>query len=390
MTSFDAIVVGAGINGAATFFHLARSGSSVALLEKTQPAFGPTGRSSAITSQFYAMPELAQLAYRGTEYLRELEDLTGQGCDFRQIGQMWAGGPDQVDEWSELARTLAAQGLPVEVVTPEHIVETAPHIQADGLAIGIWESNCGYADPSMATTAFVNAGRNSGGEVLLNSEARSLLLDGDRVVGVETVTGERIGADAVVLAIGPWTRAFLSQFGVELPLTIERHGHAVVSAPETAEDVLPFAWYDHNFSYYARPDGKNLILIGEWSGGAHSGGAHGTEGPDAERLAPVSNPDQYEENVGLEESKGIVQLMSSRVPTMRDIGIRPGYAGLYDMSPDGDPIIGPLPGFEGLIVVAGTSGHGFKLGPAVGEELARLLTTGEAPLLEPLRIDRLL
>ena len=390
MTSFDVVVVGAGINGAATFFYLAQSGSRVALLEKTQPAFGPTGRSSAITSQFYGMPELAQLAYRGTEYLRDLEDLTGHGCDYRQVGQMWAGGPDEVDEWSELAQTLAQEGLPVEVVTPEHIVEAAPHISGDGLAIGIWESNCGYADPSMATTALVNGGRAAGGEVLLNSDVRSLLLEGERVVGVETVAGDRVGADSVVLAIGPWTRAFLSPFGVELPLTIERHAHAVVSAPDTAEDVLPFAWYDHNHFYYARPDGQHLILIGEWSGGAHSGGAHGSEEPDAERVAEVSDPDEYEEGVGLEESKSIVALMSSRFQTIRDLGIRPGYAGLYDISPDGDPIIGPVPGLEGLIVVAGTSGHGFKLGPAVGEELARLITTGEAPLLKPLGVDRLL
>ena len=390
MSSYDVVIAGAGINGAATFFHLAKGGSSVALVEQSQPAFGPTGRSSAICSQFYAMPELAQLAYRGTEYLRALEDLTGRGCDFVQVGQMWAGPAEVVDEWTELAATLARLGLPVEVSTPERIVEMAPQISPEGIEAAIWESNCGYADPSMATMALVDAGRTAGGEVVLNTEVQSLTLEGERVVGVETEAGEKIGADVVVLALGPWTGTFVSRLGLELPLTIERHPHAVVMAPESAEDILPFAWYDHELEYYARPDGKNLLLIGEWSGGAHTGGAHGEDGPDEERLRPVTNPAEFEENVGLDESQGIVRAMAPRFPAVSELGIRPGYAGLYDMSPDGDPIIGPLPGYEGLIVMAGTSGHGFKLGPAFGEEVARLITTGEAPMLDPLGVERLL
>lgn len=385
-SSFDVVVAGSGINGAATFFHLVRGGLRVALVEREHPASGPTGRSSAITSQYYGTPELAELGHRGTECLRNLEELTGTGADYHQVGMMWACGPESARGWESLAVRLASEGLPVEVVSAEQIVEMAPSFVPDGLALGIWESNCGYADPATATNAFVNAGRDGGGEVFLHSEVRSLLVEGSRAAGVELADGRRISAGSVVLALGVWTKALVAELGVDLPLTIERHPHAVVAAPELAESILPFAWYDDTRFHYARPEGENLILVGEWSGG----GNPGPRNPEFHRAASVSDPERYEESVGLAESEKIVELMSPRVPRLRELGIRPGYAGLYDMSPDDEPIIGPLPGYEDLIVIAGTSGHGFKLGPAVGEEVARLLTSGEAPLLAAFPVERLL
>ena len=89
------------------------------------------------------------------------------------------------------------------------------------------------------------------------------------------------------------------------------------------------------------------------------------------------------EGVDEAEAVEIVETFAPRLPALLDLGLRPGYAGLYDMSPDDLPVIGPMPGIDGLIVTAGSSGHGFKTGPAVGEAVARLATGTPQPILAP-------
>lgn len=102
----------------------------------------------------------------------------------------------------------------------------------------------------------------------------------------------------------------------------------------------------------------------------------------------VDNPDDYMEGVEESESVEILETFATRVPAMAELGIRPGYAGLYDMSPDDLPVIGAMPGVDGLFVSAGSSGHGFKTGPAVGEAVARLVTEGAQPILAPFSPSR--
>jgi glycine/D-amino acid oxidase-like deaminating enzyme len=153
---------------------------------------------------------------------------------------------------------------------------------------------------------------------------------------------------------------------------------AVLDAGGKARQVMPFAWCDDISCNYARPDNDGVVLAGTWAGGG-TGIRHETAG----RPRFVENPDHYMEGVEEGESVEIVETFSRRVPAMLDLGIRQGYAGLYDMSPDDLPVAGAMPGVEGLFVSAGSSGHGFKTGPAVGEAMARLVMQGPQPILAP-------
>jgi sarcosine oxidase subunit beta len=126
-----------------------------------------------------------------------------------------------------------------------------------------------------------------------------------------------------------------------------------------------------------------VILIGVWAGGGT-----GVRNEQVKRPERIEDPEIFNTGVSDEESADILSTLLPRFPKLAELGIRPGYAALYDMSPDDNPIIGPVPGLTGLYVVCGSSGHGFKMGAGVGEEVARMVTTGSAPLLAPFRVDR--
>ncbi len=374
----DIVVVGAGIVGSSTAYHLAKAGAEVALVEQSHPAGGPTGKSSALLHAFYLMPELSQLAIRGREILVSLPEIAGEGAFVTPVGMMWVCGKDNAAEWSAAAERIRGEGSRIETLAPADFVDMAPGFVPDDVALGLWEPDYGYADAFGATNALARAARAEGARLSQNSRVVRLLRQGDRITGIEFADGTRLEAGTVVLAAGPWTRRLLATVNLDLPLHVERHPMAVLDAGGKAREVMPFAWCDDVSCNYARPDNDGVILAGTWAGGGT-----GTRHAEAMRPRFVEDPDSYMEGVDEAESVEILETFAERVPAMAELGIRPGYAGLYDMSPDDLPVIGSMPDIEGLIVSAGSSGHGFKTGPAVGEAIAALALHGDQPILRP-------
>lgn len=374
----DVIVVGAGIVGSSAAYSLASAGTSVTLVEQTHPAGGPSGKSSALLHAFYLVPELSQLAIRGLEILTSLPEISGEGPFVSQIGMMWVCGEDNRADWAAAAERIRDEGAQIQTLTPQAFADAAPGFALDDVALALWEPEYGYADAFGATNAIARAARARGAMLKQNTLVSRLIRRGDRITGLELADGTVMEADAIVLAAGPWTRRLLATIELDLPLHVERHPMAVLDAGGKARQVMPFAWCDDISCNYARPDNDGVVLAGTWAGGG-TGIRHQAAG----RPRFVENPDHYMEGVEEGESVEIVETFSSRVPAMLDLGIRQGYAGLYDMSPDDLPVAGAMPGVEGLFVSAGSSGHGFKTGPAVGEAMARLVMQGPQPILAP-------
>lgn len=374
----DVIVVGAGIVGSSTAYHLAAGGTAVTLVEQTHPAGGPTGKSSALLHAFYLLPELSQLSIRGLQILLSLPQIAGEGSFVTQVGMMWVCGKDSEASWRAAAARIRGEGARMETLSPQAYADAAPGFSIDDVAVAIWEPEFGYADAFGATNAIAKAARTQGAKVLQNALVRGLRRQGDRIIGVDLANGDRLAADTVVLAAGPWTRRLLRTADLDLPLHVERHPMAVLDASGKARQIMPFAWCDDISCNYGRPDNEGVILAGTWAGGGT-----GLRHDEPVRPRRVEDPDHYMEGVDERESVVIVETFASRIPAMAQLGIRPGYAGLYDMSPDDLPVIGPMPNVGGLIVAAGSSGHGFKTGPAVGEAIAHLVTRGHQRILEP-------
>ncbi|TXH32791.1 MAG: FAD-binding oxidoreductase [Rhodospirillaceae bacterium] len=383
MQKFDVIVVGAGIAGSAAAFFLAQQGLKVALVEKGTPACGPTGRSSAVTHAFYLMPELSQLAIRGVEVLRQVPELTGGPKVHHEIGMLWVCGKDAVADWRDSASRIRTEGSKIDTLSVDDVAKLAPDLVTDDIALGLWEPEFGYADSYSATNALANGAKAKGCQTFFNTRVTALRVENGRIAGIDTAEHGKLGAERVIVAAGVWTKPLVAALSCDLPIHVERHEMAVLEANGEARKHLPFSWCDDTMCSYARPDGDRVILAGTWSGGGT-----GIRHESLRRPEPVSNPDSYKEGVEESESIDILAHLFPRMPKLEKLGLRPGYAGLYDMSPDDNPIVDFVPGVEGLVVVCGSSGHGFKIGPAIGEEAARLAMTGKSRLLAPFSLQR--
>jgi glycine/D-amino acid oxidase-like deaminating enzyme len=350
MTSFDVAVVGAGVHGASVAFHLASRGIGVTVIERAGPAAGPTGRSSAICRAYYTNTFLAGVARESIAMLKDFEQHTGRESGFHQTGLLVLHPAEDEAQVREVVPRLNGQGIATDLLTPAEILAEWPGFDLDGIAVGAHEREAGHADPVLTTQGLFDRARELGMIAHLGRRATELRRDGSDWA-VVTDDGERIVAERVLLAAGPWTKGMAASVGADLPLTVERH----VVATFAWGDAVPMpAHGDLPNGYYFRPEGEELFLVGPLH-------------PE-----PQVEPDDFDERLAERESGDLGDRVVRRIPGLERAEPRGGWASLYDVSPDWQPVIGAIA--EGVFVDAGTSGHGFKLAPALGRHVADLVT----------------
>lgn len=351
-TGPDVVVIGAGVHGASAAYHLAHSGARVTVVERLTPAGGPTGLSSGVCRAYYTNAFLAEAARDSIRMMLDFEGI-GQGRDsgYRRTGFLYLHPPEDVEEVTDNAARLNAQEIRVELHTGDNLQGQFPQFVLDDIGIGAYEWDAGYADPA-GTTAGMIAGAVAAGATLRShavvQEIR-LRRQGGAVVllaGEQTLEAERL-----LIAAGPWTGSLTRQIGVNLPLTVERH--VVATTRLESPSRVSFGHGDLVTGYYCRPEGADQYVMG-WT---HPG-------------QPV-NPDRFDKTIQREEELDLENAVARRYRLMHDAQPRGGWASLYDVSPDWQPVIGEIA--EGVFVDAGTSGHGFKLAPALGRHVAALV-----------------
>ena len=358
--STDVIVVGGGINGASIAFNLAKEGLKVALIEKDFIAAGPTGRSSAIVRQHYSNEVTARMALRSLRIFQNFDDAVGGDPDYHQAGFLLAARPEDVEQLKANVALQQAVGINTRVVSPQEVKELEPHVSIEGIAAAAYEPESGYADPAAATTAYAQRAKKLGTSLHLGTRVGSIRVEEGRVTGVETDKGA-FQAGAVVVAAGPWTPLITETIGIQLPIRASRHQVATYKRPDEFDRLMVYAGFADEV--YIRPETGQLMLVGS------------IEPEEAED--EIANPDSFNERVDFDIVADFSERVAHRYPVMERGTSAGGWASLYDITPDWHPIMGALPGVEGLYCAAGTSGHGFKLGPAVGEMMADLIVNGE-------------
>ena len=370
----EVVIVGGGINGVALAWELARRGvRDVVLVERDYLAAGPTGRSGAVVRCHYSTPELVRLAMEGREFFRNAADLVGDDCGFRPVGFLAAVGPNEVDALEAKVAMQRQAGLAVELLRGRDISAVMPELDLSEVGAAAWEAESGHADAVRATWALGRRAGALGVGIELGCAVREIRVEAGRVRSVVTDRGE-IAAGRVVCAAGPWTRQLVARVGHDLPTTILRNAMALFLRPPAYAGPHPVI-IDSQRRFYARPDGA-LSLTGS---------------VDEAETQPVADPDEYDRGLHREEIELFGQRLGRAIRPMQGAAERGGWVGLYDVSPDWLHLIDELPGAEGLFILCGTSGHGFKLAPAIARVTADLVTNGRAatPEAAMFRLERL-
>jgi sarcosine oxidase subunit beta len=261
-------------------------------------------------------------------------------------------------------------GIDARLLELEDIRQIEPRIATDGIGIAVWEPRSGQADPDATTKAFATAARAGGVEVVTGVRVISIRTSGHRVTGVSTDHGD-VATEHVVVATGYWSASLLAPLGIDLPITLTRHTIATIQRPDSFGAPHPIV-SDRVLGSYYMPEGEHLTLVG-------------TTGPDG---SAVTDPEEQRipANEGLEL---LAERFLTRFPSLEDAALAGGWTGVYDCSPDLQPFLGPVPGWDGLHIAAGFSGHGFKLSPVAGDLVASGIVGSPRPELAFFSLSRL-
>ena len=356
--SYDAIVIGAGISGAATAYHLRRAGAKTLLIERGAPASGGTGKSAAIIRQSYSTPLLVRLARTSITILKNAKSELGKDAGFVQDGYCFVVSAEMVEGAKKNVAMQKSLGVVNEWSEGPGFPQHLPEINPDGIAAVVYEPDGGYADPVQATEAFVSAFERIGGEFRPRTAARRLLRDRDRITGVELDSGD-VAAAHVVNAAGPWAKPLAASAGLDLPMRSVREQDTVWQVP--AGRVVPKTSISMAVdACYYRPLGQGRFIIGR---------GFPKEYHDVD-------PYNYKATADDDFISDVQTRVERRLPSFSGMKLIEAYAALYDVTPDWYPFVGPRAGITGYADFSGGSGHGFKIAPAIGRELADWLLKG--------------
>jgi sarcosine oxidase subunit beta len=357
--SADFLVIGSGVVGASIAFHLARrKAGRVLVLERGLAAQGSSSRSSALVRMHYTLPQEVELALASLAIFTSWEDYVGRPGTFRKLGFIRLVAESEVERLVANVEMQRRLGVDTRLVTAPEVAELEPDWRVDDIRLAAYEPDSGYGDGAATARDFLERAREMGAEFRPRTRVTGLEIEGGRVRGVASEAGA-FHAPVVIAAAGPWSRPLFRGLDFELPIEPEYHQVAILENPPGMRGG-GCALIDGIASLYLRSEGPGRTLVGEFTGPRDV------------------DPEDGADAVSVEELAGLAALGARRIPKLAESGLVRGVAGFYDMTPDQRPLLGPVPGVEGLHLAAGFSGMGFKISPAVGLAMTELLLDGRS------------
>ena len=366
---YRVVVIGGGVVGTSVLYHLAKMGwTDVCLLERSVLTAGSSWHAAGGIHALNADPNMAALQAYTIDLLSEIEAESGQNIGLHMTGGLTMAGTPERWEWLQSAyRIFHSIGIEdCELVTPEEAQKRCPIMSTDGLLGGMWADREGYIDTTGTVHAYAKAAKLRGASYFEHTKVEALEQTADGWI-VKTDKGD-ITCEHVVNAAGLWAKQVGRMAGVELPVSPLKHHYLITdSIPEVAalDFEVPMTVDLEGFTYM-RQDQKG-VLVGIYE-------------IEHEHWAMDGAPWDYGMELFQEQLDRIeneLTLGFARYPAIQDVGIKTWVNGAFTFSPDGNPLVGPVPGKRGYWTACAVMA-GFLQGGGVGKCLAEWMIEGEA------------
>lgn len=354
----DAVIIGGGCMGASVAYHLARRGiTDVVLLEREKMlGTGSTGRNAGGVRHQFSNAANIRLSIESIGMLERFADEVGYPIDFHQDGYLFLLSTQaSVETFRENVLLQRSLGVDVQWLDANGAAALAPGLDTADVVAATFCQRDGIADPNGVTMGFAKAAQAAGASIERDTEVTAIRVEAGRISGVETTRGT-IATPTVVNASGPYARQVAAMAGIDLPVDPFRRHIFIAQAPDAARDLwkVPSSHImviDFESTFYFHREGAGLLFgMGD----------------------PNETP-TFDTTVQWDFLPHVIDVAVRRLPALADASVSHAWAGLYEVTPDANPIVGPAPAVDGLFLINGFSGHGFQHSPAAGRILADLI-----------------
>lgn len=344
--------------GVSAAYHLTQLGiHDIALVEREPMlGMGSTGRNAGGVRHQFSNESNVRLSIESIELFERFKLEVGYEIDFHQDGYLFLISNEQ--DLNNFRHSVAMQkrlGIDVQLLAPEDALPLAPGLELDGVIAATFCARDGIADPNGVTMGFAKAAQAAGVEINRNAEVTGITTERGRVSSVRTTRGT-ISTRTVVNASGAYACKIGGMVGLDVPVhPYRRHIFITepISRPIPTSHIMVI---DFESTFYFHREGAG-ILFG---------------------MSDHNELSSFNTSASWEFLEKVTRVAVTRLPALADAGIAHAWAGLYEMTPDAMPIIGPALAVEGMFLITGFSGHGFQHSPAAGRILAEMIARGEA------------
>lgn len=353
------VILGAGVVGLGTAYQLAKRGvTDVVVIDKGYVLSGASGRNGGGVRAQWTTVENIELARRSIAMFRGLSAELGLNIWLRQGGYLLLAFSDESAQGLRKAvRFQNEHGVPTRLLTESEALEVVPELHAPGLVQASYGPGDGILFPWPVVWGYYQKCREMGVQVVHHTAIEGLDVAADgakRVAAVRTDRGTVRVKGQVVNATGAWSKGVAAMAGVELPNVPVKHE---ILCTEALKPFLKPMVVDLRNGLYLSQDMRGEVITGIGDPATKAG---------------------IDQSSSLAFLQGIARALVSLMPTLRHVKVVRQWAGMYDMTPDHVPVLGPTPGFSNFVQANGFSGHGFMVSPMVAVLLAQLLA-GQRP-----------
>ncbi|MGB8644094.1 MAG: FAD-dependent oxidoreductase [Anaerolineae bacterium] len=368
----DVVIIGSGALGCAAAFALTEVGMRRLVVVDRGPLIsGMTRRSAGLVHTYQPHRATIQMARESLESYRHWATLIGGACGFIETGTiLTATTPENVQRLEQILQAQADLGIDVRTVEPGDLARQFLSASFQGVVRCTYEPGSGYVDAVLAAQGFARRAREKGARFETGSQVKEIGQERGHITRLSTTTGD-IQTPIVIITAGVGAERLILPLGVNLNLQSRRGAIGFFEQPAQLHDGHP-TFVDVDTSNFIRPHAFHLSTAGIVD---HTRSIKGTDGLD--------------EVLSSAETAALAECAALRVPLLKDAPLKRGHAILYDRPLDGQPILGRVPGFEGLYIAAGFGESTIATAPAVGRAIAEILADGASKIdTEPFRPDR--